>query len=159
MFVKIKWSNTYQSKWSQWSSHQIWDDIIIIEASVRWGRTWFSGSTHQLLQGTERYYDSYSFHLRIIQLKRLQTLESSTMHLGVKEFRQPCTKHDRVTCALFSLVPEAVKWSQRPRDTIISGGFRSIAQSMLLSSALPTTPLPEGHVTRAGTGESGAAVS
>lgn len=59
--------------------------------------------------GRERYYSFYSFHLRTIRLKLLQTLESGNVHLGIKEFRQPCTKHDKITCALFSLAPEAVK--------------------------------------------------
>lgn len=37
--------------------------------------------------GRERYYSFYSFHLRTIRLKLLQTLESGNVHLGIKEFR------------------------------------------------------------------------
>lgn len=82
--------------------------IVIIKASVRWGRAWFLCST-SAVSGHERYYDFYSFHLRMFQLKRLQCLESGNVHLGVKEFRQACTKHGKITWAFFSLIPEAVK--------------------------------------------------
>lgn len=68
----------------------------------------------------------FSFHLRTIRLKWLQILESGNVRLGIKEFRQPCTKHNKIACALFSPAPEAVKWSQRPTDTIISGSSRSM---------------------------------
>lgn len=47
------------------------------------------------------------------------------MHLGVKGFRQPWRRHDKITHTLFFLVPEAVRQSQRPTNAIISGSFGS----------------------------------
>lgn len=61
------------------------------------------------LLGREIYGDFHSFHLRTIQLEWLQTLGSGNVHLGIKECRQPCTEHDKITRALFSLPPEAGK--------------------------------------------------
>lgn len=80
--------------------------IITTAASERGAQARSLCSTQQLFLGREIYDD---FHLRTIQLEWLQTLESGNVHLGIKECRQPCTEHDKITRALFSLPPEAGK--------------------------------------------------
>lgn len=75
-------------------------------ASIRGGQAWFLCSTHQLFPGKGIYYDFCSFHLRTIRLEWLQTLEAGNAQLGIKEFRQPCTEHDEITRAIFSLLPK-----------------------------------------------------
>ena len=94
----------------------------------------------------------YSFHLRISQFKWLQTLESGNVPLGVKEFRQPCRKHDKITCALFSLTPEAGKVKREPNRC---NHFRQLPENGALAAHLnpiiSKMLLVEGHVVRGGT--------
>ena len=94
----------------------------------------------------------YSFQLRISQFKWLQTLESGNVPLGVKEFRQPCRKHDKITCALFSLTPEAGKVKREPNRC---NHFRQLPENGALAAHLnpiiSKMLLVEGHVVRGGT--------
>ena len=94
----------------------------------------------------------YSFHLRISQFKWLQTLESGNVPLGVKEFRQPCRKHDKITCALFSLTSEVGKVKREPNRC---NHFRQLPENGALAAHLnpiiSKMLLVEGHVVRGGT--------
>ena len=93
----------------------------------------------------------YSFHLRISQFKWLKTLESGNVPLGVKEFRQPCRKHDKITCALFSLTPEAGKVKREPNRC---NHFRQLPENGALAAHLnpiiSKMLLAEGHVVSGG---------